>query len=222
MRVQVETSLRLSNLNRTTDLSSSGCHHRWFGWKGDRKKRRGVLDSVLTVSKQPVRKEKLYPDIVISFTNDDFLSEAIKPHEGALVITAQVSPVDMRRIMIDNNSSVDILYSYAYQRLDVEGRKMEVGQESLLYGFSNDLVLVLGTIELSVTFGTATQQVQIDIKFFVVQVDSAYITILGQTTLVTLQAVTSMPHFKIKFPMLNGIGEVKGIWTSPEGVITTL
>lgn len=55
---------------------------------------------------------------------------------------------------------------------------MEVGQEGPLYGFSNDHVHVVGTIELPVTFGTAPQQVQVDVKFFVVQADSAYISII--------------------------------------------
>lgn len=70
------------------------------------------------------------------------------------MITAQVGPVDMRRIMVDNGSSVDIIYSHTYQRLDLEGRKMEVGQEAPLY-----LVNVVGTIELPVNIGTTPQQV---------------------------------------------------------------
>lgn len=89
------------------------------------------------------------------------------------MITAQVGPVDVRRIMIDNGSSVDILYAYAYQRLDIEGRKMEVGQESPLYAFNNDPVHVAGTIELPIIFGTTPQQVQVNVKFFMVCVDSA-------------------------------------------------
>lgn len=56
---------------------------------------------------------------------------------------------------------------------------MEVEQEAPLYGFSNDPVNVVGTIELPVTFGIAPQQVQINIRFFMVQVDSPYNAILG-------------------------------------------
>lgn len=82
------------------------------------------------------------------------------------MITNQVGPIDMKRIMIDKGSSVDILYAHAYQRLDLEGRKMEIGHEALLYGFKNDLVNVVGTIDLPVTFGTTPQQVQVDINFF--------------------------------------------------------
>lgn len=48
-----------------------------------------------------------------------------------------------------------------------------------------------------------------NIKFFVVQVNSAYNAILGQTMLVALYVVTSVPHFKIKFPTPHVIDEVK-------------
>lgn len=73
------------------------------------KMRRGLLDAVLTVSKQPSRRDRLFPDTVISFTNEDYPSESIEPHEGALAITAQVRTMEIKIIMIDNSSSVDIL-----------------------------------------------------------------------------------------------------------------
>lgn len=148
-------------------------------------------------------KRSALPGMVISFSDEDYPSESVEPHEGALVITAQVGPIDMKRIMIDNSFSVDILYTHAYQRLDLEGRKMKIGQESPLYRFNNDLLSVVGTIELPVTFGTAPQQVNIDIKFFIVHVNSAYNAILGQTTLAALHAVTSIPNFKLKFVIPN-------------------
>lgn len=48
-----------------------------------------------------------------------------------------------------------------------------------------------------------------NIKFFVVQVDSVYNAILGRIMLVTLHALSSVPHFKIKFPTPHEVGEVK-------------
>lgn len=119
------------------------------------RKRQGTLDSILTVFEQPARRDRLYPGTIIYFFDKDYPPKSVEPHEGALVITAQVGPVDMRRIIINNGSSVDILYTHVYQRLDLEGRKMEVRQESPLYGFSNDPVPVVETIKLFITFGTA-------------------------------------------------------------------
>lgn len=92
--------------------------------------------------------------------------------------------------------------------MDLEGRKMEIAQEPPLYGFSNEPVKVAGTIKLPVVFGTAPQRIEIMCRFFMVHVDSSYNAILGRPTLTTLQAVTSIPHFKIKFPMPNRVSEV--------------
>lgn len=65
-------------------------------------------------------------------------------------------------------------------------------------------------MELPVVFGTTPYQVEVMVKFFVVKVDSAYNGILGRPTLASLQAITSIPHFKLKFLTPNGVGEVKG------------
>lgn len=105
--------------------------------------------------RQPTRRERPYLDTIISFSEEDYSPESVELHEGALVIFAQVGPLDMRRIMIDNRSSVDILYTHTYQRLNLEGRKMEVRHEAPLYGFNNDPMNMVGTIELPITFGTA-------------------------------------------------------------------
>lgn len=79
-----------------------------------------------------------------------------------------------------------------------------------MYGFINDPVHVTKTIELPVIFSTTPQQVEVMVKFFVVYVDSAYNAILGRPTLMALQAVTYIPHFKLKFPTPNRVEEVNG------------
>lgn len=69
---------------------------------------------------------------------------------------------------------------------------------------------VARTIELLITFNTAHRQIQVNVKFFVVHINSAYNDIMGRTMLAAIQAVTSIPQFKIKFPTPNGVREVKG------------
>lgn len=111
--------------------------------------------------------EQLYPNTSISFFYEDYPLDMAKPHEDALVITTQVGLVDMHRIMIDNGSSVDVLYSYTYQRIDLKSRERYLCQESRLYEFSNDPVHVTGIIELSIVFGTTPRLIQIMVIFFV-------------------------------------------------------
>ncbi|KAK3000526.1 hypothetical protein RJ639_021865 [Escallonia herrerae] len=53
-------------------------------------------------------------------------------------------------------------------------------------------------------------QAKLMLDFVVVRVPSAYNAILGRTALNQLRAVVSTYHMKMKFPMENGVGEVKG------------
>lgn len=108
------------------------------------KKRHGLLDDVLSMSDQPVRQERQYSGTIISFSDEEYFSEPIEPHEEALIITGQVGSLDMKRIITDNGSSVDILYAHTYRRVDLEGKKMEIRQEPPLYGFSNNPFRVAG------------------------------------------------------------------------------
>lgn len=85
--------------------------------------------------------------MVIFFSDEDYPIDAVEPHEDALVITTEVSSVNICMIMINNGSLAFVLYSHAYQRIDF-------CQESPSYGFSNDLVHDMGTIELSLIFST--------------------------------------------------------------------
>lgn len=55
----------------------------------------------------------------------------------------------------------------------------------------------------------APRHVQVNIKFFVVQVDSAYNAILDRAMLAALHVVTFVPYFKIKFLAPYGVSKVK-------------
>lgn len=103
---------------------------------------------------------------MISFSNVDLPVEPVNLHERALVITAQVRLVYMKRIMIDNRSSIDVLYSHSYRRMYLNAQKMDISGESPLYGFRNDAVPVVGTIVLSVVFDTRTLQSTVEGKKF--------------------------------------------------------
>jgi len=59
------------------------------------------------------------------------------------------------------------------------------------------------------------------VKFLLIDQPSAYNAILGRTALNNLKAITSTSHLKMKFPTLQGVGEVKGV-NGQQGNATTL
>lgn len=116
----------------------------------------------------------------------------------------------VKKMLIDNGSSVDILYQSAYTRMDLGDRKMGDAKDIPLYGFTDNEVKVIGVIDLPVLFGSPPCQSWKMVKFHVVNAISSYNAILGRTTLTDVKAITSIPHLNIKFPTEFGVGEVCG------------
>lgn len=69
----------------------------------------------------------------ISFTNED-LEGVQTPHDDAVVITLKVANCDVKRILVDNGSSTNILYYEAYEKLELPPGSLKK-IDSSLYGF---------------------------------------------------------------------------------------
>jgi hypothetical protein len=79
-----------------------------------------------------------------------------------------------------------------------------------LVGFTGEKVLLVGTISLLLTAGSAPREKTVMADFLVVDRPSAYNAIVGRPTLNKLMAVMSTYHLKMKFPIDHGTGMVKG------------
>ncbi|XP_074378441.1 uncharacterized protein LOC141719978 [Apium graveolens] len=147
--------------------------------------------------------------MVISFSSKDY--EGFNPnHNEALVVTLDIFDNEVRRMLIDNGSSINILFKHTVDRMKLGSVRSNECREDPLYGFGNNLVLIQGTLYLLVIFGSAPNQVTHVIKFYVINTLSSYNGIIGHSALTRIQAITSISHLKIKFPTPTGIGEVKG------------
>ncbi|KAK3035374.1 hypothetical protein RJ639_033658 [Escallonia herrerae] len=172
------------------------------------KARKAYAREVCVTSQPPNKKLKTVPAATITFSDDD--SKGIKtPHNDPLVITIKAGNFDVKRVLIDNGSSTEILFHDAFEKMNIPTDRLRK-MEAPLYGFSNHPVAVEGIIALPVAIGTPPAQANLMLDFVVVKVPSAYNAILGRPALNRLQAVVSTYHLKMKFPTEHGIGEVKG------------
>ncbi|KAK2999057.1 hypothetical protein RJ639_024268 [Escallonia herrerae] len=170
--------------------------------------RKAYVREVLTTVGPLTKKQKKEPAPTISFSDDD-VGDTRTPHDDPLVVTLRVGNFDVKRILVDNGSSAEVLFYEAFQRMNIPSdrlRKIDMP----LYGFSNHPVVCEGIIALPVTVGAPPNQAKLMLDFVVVRVPLAYNAILGRTALNQLRAVVSTYHMKMKFPMENGVGEVKG------------
>ncbi|KAK3003139.1 hypothetical protein RJ639_018274 [Escallonia herrerae] len=170
--------------------------------------RKAYAREVYITSQPPDKKSKTVPVAAITFSDED--SKDIQtPHDDPLVITVRAGNFDVKRVLIDNGSSAEILFFDAFKKMNIPTDRLRK-MDTPLYGFSNHPVAAEGIIALPVAIGTPPAQANFILDFVVVKVPSAYNAILGRPALNQLQAVVSTYHLKMKFPTEHGIGEVKG------------
>ncbi|XP_074374330.1 uncharacterized protein LOC141714711 [Apium graveolens] len=177
---------------------------------------------VLNVNPSAAKRPRTNPSPVISFSDDDYRPGLIEGHQDALVITTRVGNNTVKKMLVDNGSSVDVLYHHAFSRMDIGDRRLE-NSRTPLYGFTGNEVHVVGTIDMPILFGSPPCQIWKMVKFHVISASSSFNAILGRTTITALRAITSISHLKMKFPTDFGVGEMIGDQvTTRECYLTTV
>ncbi|XP_077242504.1 uncharacterized protein LOC143883019 [Tasmannia lanceolata] len=160
----------------------------------------------ISLSHVPSKKPKT--DQIISFSDAD-LEGVLMPHNDAMVIDMIISNLLVKKVLVDNGSSADILYYHAFKQMGIPEDRLKPFN-SHLYGFSGNIVPVEGSIELPVWIGNAPRHSFAMIEFLVVKAQSTYNAILGRPGQNLLRAITSTYHQKMKFITPEGIREVRG------------
>ena len=132
-----------------------------------------------------------------------------QPHNDLLVIMLNIERFNIKRILVDNGSSADIIYLPAFQQLKLDPKRLRPF-ESPLVSFSGDKVYPRGIVTLTVIVGAQPRQLTCQLDFLVVDCPSSYNVIIGRPTLNRWKAATSTYCLKVKFPIDNGVGEVRG------------
>ncbi|KAG7547449.1 Aspartic peptidase domain superfamily [Arabidopsis suecica] len=143
------------------------------------------------------------PTCTISFSTDGCNMSI--PHHDALVISLTVANCLMKRILVDNGSSTNILFIQAYKELGLD----EVGltrKSTPLVGFSGEVKQTIGEVTLPVYAGGINKHT----KFLVVDCPSAYNAIVGRPWIHDMGAIPSTFHQTIKFPTPHGVKEIVG------------
>ncbi|EXB66606.1 hypothetical protein L484_024902 [Morus notabilis] len=90
-----------------------------------------------------------YSHTDVAFNEDD-ASGVHFPHNDALVVEAMIGNHTVCKILVDNGSSVDLLYSDCLEKMGIQKEQLEKTSR-LLYGFTGDSVIPQGTIWLPIT-----------------------------------------------------------------------
>ena len=144
-------------------------------------------------SQDPKRARVELP-LVMGFSDEDKIG-TIQPHDDALVITLRIGGYDVKRIMVDQGSAVEIMYPDLYKGLNLKAEDL-TPYSSPLVSFKGKIIIPKGQIRLPVQ--TSSEMVEVD--FIVVDAYSPYTAIVARPWLHTLGAVSSTLHQKVKYP----------------------
>ncbi|XP_028084618.1 uncharacterized protein LOC114285735 [Camellia sinensis] len=157
------------------------------------------------LSVQPaVKKGKTEEKDILAFSSKD-MERIQMPHNDALVVTLRVKDFDIKRILIDQGSSVEIMYYDVFKQMKLEDKDLAPATSPLV-GFNSQPEWPIGKIILSVRAGSVTKQVE----FWVLKVPLTYNLILGRGWLHAMQAVVLTYHQVLRFSAPTG--QVEEVW----------
>ena len=146
---------------------------------------------------------------IITFTDED-ARRLHHPHDDAIVITLMIANYTTTRVLIDNGSLADILYYPAFQQMRINKELLRPVNMPLI-GFGEMKILPVGTISLPVVVGSYPRKINKEVNFLVVDCSSSYNAIIGQPTLNSWRAATSIYHLSVKFQRSMALEKYKKI-----------
>ena len=99
----------------------------------------------------------------------------IQPHDDALVVTLRIGGYDVKRVLVNQGSAVEIMYLDLYKGLNLKPDDL-TAYNSLLVSFEGKTVTPRGQIRLPIQ--TSSDVVEVD--FIVVDSYSPYTTIMAR------------------------------------------
>ena len=141
--------------------------------------------------------------LILGFSNEDKRG-IIQPHDDALVVTLRIGGFDVRRVLVDPGSAVEVMYPDLYKGLNLRLEDL-TAYDSPLISFEGKIVVPKGQIRLPIQTGSEV----IEVDFIVVDAYSPYTVIVARPWIHALDAVCSTLHQKVKYPSGGRVEEIR-------------
>ena len=115
------------------------------------------------------------------------------------------SGYDVKRVLVDQGSAVEIMYPNLYKGLNLRSKDLKA-YDSPLVSFEGKTVIPKGQIRLPIQ----TDLEIMEVDFIMVDSYSPYTTIVARPWLHALGAVSSTLHQKVKYPSHDQVKEIVG------------
>ena len=85
------------------------------------------------------KKAKVEIRPALSFSDEDKIG-TIQPHNDALVVTLRIEGYDVKRVLVDQGSGVEIMYPDLYKRLNLKSKDL-TAYDSPLVSFDGEVII---------------------------------------------------------------------------------
>ncbi|XP_026420093.1 uncharacterized protein LOC113316079 [Papaver somniferum] len=130
----------------------------------------------------------------LTFSADD-VEEDMEDHNDPLVPTLPVSGWNIKKILIDGGSSVNVLFYDTFKRMKLNDEQL-MSSYYTIYGFNGAAMKPLGDIVLEVKAGP----MKVSTRFSVVDAPSSYNAIIGRRWVHKIKGVAATYHQYLRFP----------------------
>jgi hypothetical protein len=124
--------------------------------------------------------------VQITFTEVDIKLTSF-PHMDAMVITTHSDKWNVTRMLVDNESQVEILFLSTFEQMSFSKQQLKKASKPL-YGFGGRKIEPIGSISLPVSFGSLSNACTEYITFDMVHMIYPYNTIFRRGLLNTFEA----------------------------------
>lgn len=138
----------------------------------------------------------------ITFSDEDFHAPDLD-QDDPMVITAMIARYQVGKVLIDQESSANILYWKTFKRMEVSEDVVMPFNEQIV-GFVGERVDIRGYIDLRTSLGVDKKAREITVRFLLVEADTSYNVLLGRPCLNAFGAIVSTPHLTLKYPTEDG------------------
>jgi len=150
------------------------------------------------------KRAKGMASFMLGFLDEDKVG-TIQPHDDALVVTLRIRGYDVKRVLVDQGSVMEVMYLDLYKGLKLKPEDL-MAYDSPLVSFEGKIVTPKGQIRLSIQTGSDI----VEVDFIVVDAYLPYTAIIARPWLHALGAVSSTLHPKVKYSSEGRVKEVVG------------
>lgn len=188
-------------LERVVNITTGGSEVSGINYSAARRHARVVV--IPETSLSPTRHTGA-SNLVLSFINNED-STLINPHHDALVISLLIANCWIKRILVNNGSSTNVIFLSALKEMNIDEAHIH-HYSTVLVGFSDEQKFTLGDITLPIY----AVGVNLHITFVMLDSSSTYNVILDRPWIHDMRVVPSTFHQVIRFPIAWGVKEIKG------------